>query len=110
MLFGTIDTWLIWKLTGGKVHVTDYSNASRTLIYNINTLEWDDQLLSYLDIPKAILPEVKPSSYVYGETNPLVLGAVIPVSGAAGDQRFSGKTALNPALPKTLTARVALCS
>ncbi len=102
LLFGTIDTWLIWKLTGGKVHVTDYSNASRTMIYNINTLEWDDQLLSYLDIPKAILPEVKPSSYVYGETNPLVLGAVIPVSGAAGDQQSAlfGQNCFEPGTAK----------
>ena len=102
LLFGTIDTWLIWKLTGGKVHVTDYSNASRTLIYNINTLQWDDQLLSYLDIPKAILPEVKPSSYVYGETNPLVLGAVIPVAGAAGDQQSAlfGQNCFEPGTAK----------
>ena len=87
LLFGTIDTWLIWKLTGGKVHVTDYSNASRTMLYNINTLEWDEQLLKYLEVPKAILPEVKPSSCVYGEAVPMILGAPIPVSGAAGDQQ-----------------------
>lgn len=102
LLFGTIDTWLIWKLTGGKVHVTDYSNASRTLIYNINALEWDDQLLSRLDIPKIILPEVKPSSYVYGETNPLILGAAIPVAGAAGDQQSAlfGQNCFEPGTAK----------
>ncbi|MBR6887569.1 MAG: glycerol kinase GlpK [Selenomonadaceae bacterium] len=102
LLFGTIDTWLIWKLTGGKVHVTDYSNASRTMIYNINTLEWDDQLLKYLDIPKAILPEVKPSSYVYGETVPTILGAAIPVSGAAGDQQSAlfGQNCFEPGMAK----------
>ena len=87
LIFGTIDTWLIWKLTGGKAHVTDYSNASRTMLFNINTLEWDDALLGYLDIPKAMLPEVKPSSYIYGDTVPSILGAPIPVAGAAGDQQ-----------------------
>ena len=83
LLFGTIDTWLIWKLTGGKAHVTDYSNASRTMLYNINELKWDDALLGYLDVPKCMLPEVKPSSCVYGETIPSILGAPIPVAGAA---------------------------
>lgn len=88
LLFGTMDTWLIWKLTGGKVHVTDYSNASRTLMYNIRTLEWDDELLGYLDIPKAMLPEVKQSSEVYGVTIPSVTqGVEIPISGIAGDQQ-----------------------
>ncbi|MBB5335418.1 glycerol kinase GlpK [Pectinatus brassicae] len=88
LLFGTMDTWLIWKLTGGKVHVTDYSNASRTLMYNIRTLEWDEELLGYLDIPKAMLPEVKQSSEVYGVTIPSVTqGVEIPISGIAGDQQ-----------------------
>ncbi len=68
--FGTIDSWLIWKLTDGKVHVTDYTNASRTLLYNIHELKWDDEILDLLGIPAAILPEVKPSSYIYGETDP----------------------------------------
>ena len=102
LLFGTIDTWLIWKLTGGKVHVTDYSNASRTMIYNINTLEWDEQLMKYLDVPKAILPEVKPSSCVYGESVPTILGAAIPVSGAAGDQQSAlfGQNCFEPGTAK----------
>ena len=87
VLFGTIDSYLIWKLTSGKVHVTDYSNASRTLIFNIHTLEWDDELLRILDIPRTILPEVRPSSEVYGETDPSLFGAAIPIAGAAGDQQ-----------------------
>ena len=87
ILFGTVDSFLIWRLTGGRVHVTDYSNASRTLIYNIRTLEWDDELLAILDIPKAMLPEVKPSSHIYGETDPDLFGGAIPISGDAGDQQ-----------------------
>ncbi len=88
LLFGTIDTWLVWKLTGGKAHVTDYSNASRTLMFNIRTLQWDDELLEYLTIPKSMLPEVKPSSEVYGLTIPSVTqGVEIPVAGMAGDQQ-----------------------
>ncbi len=88
LLFGTIDTWLVWKLTGGKAHVTDYSNASRTLMFNIRTLQWDDELLEYLTIPKSMLPEVKPSSEVYGLTVPSVTqGVEIPVAGMAGDQQ-----------------------
>ncbi|MDA1014877.1 MAG: glycerol kinase GlpK [Planctomycetota bacterium] len=87
ILFGTVDSFLIWRLTGGRVHVTDYSNASRTLIYNIHTLDWDDELLKVLDIPKAMLPEVKPSSHIYGETDPELLGGAIPISGNAGDQQ-----------------------
>ncbi len=88
LLFGTIDTWLVWKLTGGKAHVTDYSNASRTLMFNIRTLQWDDELLEYLKIPKSMLPEVKPSSEVYGLTVPSVTqGVEIPVAGMAGDQQ-----------------------
>ena len=86
--FGTIDSWLIWKLTGGRVHVTDYSNASRTLIYNIHTLKWDDELLKVLGIPKEVLPEVKASSIVYGQTDPALLdGCSVPVAGDAGDQQ-----------------------
>ncbi len=88
LLFGTIDTWLIWRMTGGKVHVTDYSNASRTLMYNIRDLKWDDELLEILTVPKSMLPEVKPSSEVYGMTDPTVLfGAEIPIAGIAGDQQ-----------------------
>ena len=102
LIFGTIDTWLIWKLTGGKAHVTDYSNASRTMLFNINTLEWDDALLGYLDIPKAMLPEVKPSSYIYGDTVPSILGAPIPVAGAAGDQQAAlfGQNCFEPGMAK----------
>ena len=87
LLFGTIDTWLIWNLTGGKVHVTDQTNASRTMIYNIHELCWDEELLQLLDIPKAILPEVKPSTCLYGHTEYELLGGEIPISGAAGDQQ-----------------------
>lgn len=87
LLFGTVETWLIWKLTKGAVHVTDYSNASRTMMFNINTLEWDDEILEELDIPKCILPEVKPSSCIYGNANPEFFGAPIPIAGAAGDQQ-----------------------
>ena len=98
LLFGTIDTWLIWKLTGGKVQVTDYSNASRTMMFNINTLEWDDELLELLNIPKCMLPKPVPSSYVYGETEPSIFGGPIPVSGAAGDQQCAlfGQTCFAP--------------
>ncbi|MBQ4651591.1 MAG: glycerol kinase, partial [Oscillospiraceae bacterium] len=87
LLFGTIDTWLIWKLTGGRVHVTDYTNASRTMLYNIRELKWDDELLKLLDIPKCILPEVKPSSYIYGSTDFELYGGERPIAGAAGDQQ-----------------------
>ena len=88
LLFGTIDTWLIWKLSGGKAHVTDYSNASRTLMYNIHELQWDDELLDILDVPKAMLPEVRPSSEVYAETAGYhFFGEAVPIAGAAGDQQ-----------------------
>ena len=87
LLFGTIETWLIWKLTGGKVHVTDYSNASRTMMFNINTLEWDDELLALLDVPKSMLPQPMPSSCIYGETLPTIFGGPIKIAGAAGDQQ-----------------------
>lgn len=87
LLFGTVDTWLIYNLTGGKVHVTDYTNASRTMLYNIHDLCWDDELLEYFKIPKSMLPEVKPSSCIYGHTKEGILGGSIPVSGAAGDQQ-----------------------
>ena len=87
LLFGTIDTWLIWKLTEGKVHVTDYTNASRTMLYNIRELCWDKELLALLDVPECILPEVKPSSHVYGTTEFALYGGEIPIAGAAGDQQ-----------------------
>jgi glycerol kinase len=88
LAFGTIDSWLIYKLTGGRVHVTDYSNACRTLMYNIYDLEWDGELLEILGVPEAVLPEVRPSSHVYGETDPeAFFGASIPVAGIAGDQQ-----------------------
>ncbi len=88
LLFGTIDTWLIWKLSGGKAHVTDYSNASRTLMYNIYDLEWDDELLEMLTVPKSMLPEVRPSSEVYAHTVDYhFFGEAVPISGAAGDQQ-----------------------
>ncbi len=87
LLFGTVETWLIWKLTKGAVHVTDYSNASRTMLFNINTLEWDDEILEELGIPKCMLPEAKASSCVYGYSDPAFLGGTIPISGAAGDQQ-----------------------
>jgi len=85
LLFGTIDSWLVWKLTEGSVHITDYTNASRTLIYNIKNLEWDEKLLAEMNIPKSVLPEVRPSSEVYGHTS--LFGAKIPIAGIAGDQQ-----------------------
>ncbi len=87
LLFGTVETWLIWKLTKGKVHVTDYSNASRTMLFNINTLQWDEDILELLDIPASMLPEVKPSSCIYGESAASYFGGSIPIGGAAGDQQ-----------------------
>lgn len=87
LLFGTVDTWLIWNLTNKKVHVTDYTNASRTMLFDIHKLRWDDEILERLDIPKAMLPEVKPSSCIYGYTEESILGEGIPISGAAGDQQ-----------------------
>ena len=97
LLFGTVETWLIWKLTKGAAHVTDYSNASRTMLFNINTLEWDDEILKELDIPKCMLPEPKPSSCIYGEADPSYLGGPIPIAGAAGDQQSAlfGQTCFN---------------
>ena len=87
LCFGTVDSWLIYKLTKGKVHVTDYSNASRTLLFNINTLEWDEELCRILDIPMSMLPEAKPSSCVYGESDPEFFGGPVKIAGAAGDQQ-----------------------
>ena len=87
LLFGTIDTFLMWKLSGGKIHATDYSNASRTMLFNIRTLCWDDEILKLLDIPACMLPEVKPSSGIFGNTDPQILGGPIPIAGVAGDQQ-----------------------
>uniref|UniRef100_A0A7C3SN34 Glycerol kinase n=1 Tax=Dictyoglomus turgidum TaxID=513050 RepID=A0A7C3SN34_9BACT len=86
LLFGTVDTWLIWNLTGGKVHVTDYSNASRTMLFNIKTLDWDDELLEIMNIPRVMMPKVLPSSYIYGTCN-ILDNFEIPISGDAGDQQ-----------------------
>ena len=98
LLFGTVETWLIWKLTKGRVHVTDYSNASRTMLFNINTLEWDEDILQELEIPKSMLPEVKPSSCIYGYTDSSFFGGEIPIGGAAGDQQAAlfGQTCFEP--------------
>ena len=87
LLFGTVETWLIWKMTKGRAHVTDYSNASRTMLFNINTLSWDDEFLSELDIPKCMLPQPTASSCIYGKTDPAFFGGEIPIAGAAGDQQ-----------------------
>ncbi|MCQ2081394.1 MAG: glycerol kinase GlpK [Lachnospiraceae bacterium] len=87
LAFGTVDTWLIWNLTKGKVHITDYTNASRTMLFNIFNLEWDEELLELFNIPKSILPEVAPSSHIFGYTESSVLGGSIPIAGVAGDQQ-----------------------
>ncbi len=98
LLFGTVETYLIWKFTGGRVHVTDYSNASRTMLFNINTLQWDEEILAELNIPRCMLPTVMPSSCVYGETDPSFFGRPIPIAGAAGDQQAAlfGQTCFAP--------------
>ena len=98
LLFGTVETWLIWKLTKGKAHVTDYSNASRTLLFNIKDLTWDKEILEELNIPESMLPEPKQSSYVYGYSDASFFGKEIPISGAAGDQQAAlfGQTCFNP--------------
>ena len=102
LLFGNIDTWLIWNLTKGKVHVTDYSNASRTMLYNIKELKWDERILKELDIPASMLPEVKPSSAVYGHTDSRIFGAEIPIAGDAGDQQAAlfGQACYTPGMVK----------
>lgn len=98
LLFGTVDSWLIWNLTKGKVHVTDYSNASRTMLFNIQDLKWDQDILKELDIPACMLPKAMPSSCVYGETDPSIFGGPIPIAGAAGDQQAAlfGQTCFAP--------------
>jgi glycerol kinase len=100
--FGTVDSFLLWRLTGGKIHTTDVSNASRTLLFNIVTGDWDEELLSLLSIPRALLPEVRPSSHVYGETQPALFGAPIPIAGVAGDQQAAtfGQACLTPGMAK----------
>ena len=102
LLFGTVETWLIWKLTKGRIHVPDYSNASRTMLFNINTLRWDDDILTKLEIPASMLPQPKPSSCVYGSTAAEFFGAPIPIAGAAGDQQAAlfGQTCFEPGASK----------
>ncbi|MBF1059182.1 MAG: glycerol kinase GlpK, partial [Peptostreptococcus sp.] len=103
LLFGTVDTWLVWNLTRGKVHVTDYSNASRTMLFNIKDLKWDDEILDVLNIPKAMMPEVKDSSCIYGYTDEHTYGgARIPIAGIAGDQQAAlfGQNCFKPGMVK----------
>ena len=111
ILFGTVDSFLLWRLTGGRRHVTDYSNASRTLIFNIHTLDWDDELLRILDIPRAMLPSVQPSSGSLGETDVAWFGTPVPLTGDAGDSRRprSARLVSRPAPPRTRTAPAASC-
>ena len=98
LLFGTVDSWLIYNLTKGAAHVTDVTNASRTMLYNIHTLSWDEELLAYFRIPASMLPEVKPSGCLYGYTDPLIFGEPIPIAGAAGDQQAAlfGQSCFEP--------------
>jgi glycerol kinase len=102
VLFGTIDSFLLWRLTGGRVHATDVSNASRTLLFNLRTLEWDDELLALMGVPRAMLPEVRGSSEIYGETDPALFGAPIPIAGNAGDQQAAlfGQACFEPGTAK----------
>ena len=116
LLFGTVDTWLVWKLTAGKVHVTDYTNASRTMMYNIRTLQWDKKILDLLNIPENMLPAVKNSSEIYGETKMGVTmgeeeGTKIPISGIAGDQQAAlfGQACFNSGEIKNTYGQAALC-
>lgn len=102
LAFGTIDSWLVWNLTGGRVHVTDASNASRTLLFNLQTQDWDDELLALLRVPRSVLPKVVPSSGVVGETEPFLLGASLPIAGMAGDQQAAtfGQACFAPGMAK----------
>ncbi|GHV74573.1 glycerol kinase [Spirochaetia bacterium] len=102
LVFGTIDTWLVWKLTGGKIHATDYTNASRTMLFNIHTLQWDDEILKELTIPKSMLPIVKPSSGEFGKTTAEFLGGEVPIAGIAGDQQAAlfGQCCFEPGMVK----------
>jgi glycerol kinase len=108
---GTIDSWLIYKLTDGRVHATDASNASRTMLFNIHTLDWDDELLRLFEVPRAVLPQVVPSSGVLGYTHAGVVGFEVPIAGVAGDQQAAtfGQACFAPGMAKTLTARAASC-
>ena len=111
LYFGTVETWLIWKMTKGKIHVTDYTNASRTMLFNIHTLKWDEDILKELNIPLCMLPEVRPSSCVYGETASTYFGGPIPIAGAAGDQQAAlfGQTCYAPGEAKNHTEQAASC-
>ena len=102
ILFGTVDTWLVWKLSGGRLHITDPSNASRTLLFNIHTMDWDDELLGILGVPRAMMPQVRPSSEVYGETDAEWLGRTVPIAGLAGDQQAAtfGQACFEPGSAK----------
>ncbi|MEM2399369.1 MAG: FGGY family carbohydrate kinase, partial [Candidatus Bathyarchaeia archaeon] len=102
ILFGTVDSFLIWRLTGGRAHVIDYSNASRTMLFNIHEMRWDHELLEILDVPESILPEPKPSSQIYGYSDPGVLGASIPIAGDLGDQQAAlfGQAAFEEGMAK----------
>ena len=102
VLFGTVDSWLLWRLTGGRVHATDYSNASRTLLYNIHSLDWDDELLRILRVPRAMLPEVRSSSEVYGRTSDEWFGGPVPIAAVAGDQQAAtfGQACFSPGMAK----------
>nr|HPL79196.1 FGGY family carbohydrate kinase [Burkholderiaceae bacterium] len=102
LAFGTVDSWLVWKLTGGRVHATDASNASRTLLFNLQTLRWDPALLHLFDIPASVLPQVVPSSGVLGETEPALLGSPVPIAGIAGDQQAAlfGQACFAPGMAK----------
>lgn len=111
LLFGTVETWLIWKLTQGQVHVTDYSNASRTMMFNINTLKWDDEILKELDIPKSMLPKPMPSSCVYGEVNPVFSGVrfLSQERQETSRLRFLARHALGQEKPKIHTVQAVFC-
>ena len=102
LLFGTVDTWLIWRLTRGEVHVTDVSNASRTMLFNINTLQWDDELLKMFDIPRSMMPEVRSSSEIYGHTKTTIFAHKVPIAGIAGDQQAAlfGQMGIEPGMVK----------
>ena len=113
LCFGTVDSWLAWRLSGGRLHITDVSNASRTMLFDIHTLDWDDELLDLFDIPRSMLPEVVPTSAVYGTTDCPQVPVPIPIASLAGDSRprFSGSSASPPSRPRRPTARdVSLCS
>lgn len=111
LLFGTVETWLIWKLTCGKIHVTDYSNASRTMMFNIHTLDWDDEILKILDIPRCMLPRPVPNSEFYEYADPMHFGGEIKIAGrrATSRPRCSARPALPRARPRAPSARAAFC-